>query len=215
MKITFRGAAQTVTGSMHELETGGRRLLLDCGLYQGRRAEANERNRNFPWPGNSVDAVLLSHAHIDHSGNLPNLYKSGFRGPIFTTPATVDLCEAMLQDSAFLQEKDALFFNKRMARRKRIEMDDIGGEQVQPLYSVEDAKATMALFRQVPLHTPTDVSPGVKYTTFEAGHMLGSTAMMLDIADKKLIFSGDVGRKGLQRYLAEQGHGGFGVLHGV
>ena len=197
MKITFRGAAQTVTGSMHELETGGRRLLLDCGLYQGRRAEANDRNRNFPWPGNSVDAVLLSHAHIDHSGNLPNLYKSGFRGPIFTTSATVDLCEAMLQDSAFLQEKDAMFFNKRMARRKRIGMDDIGGEQVQPLYTVEDAKATMALFRQVPLHTPTEVAPGVKYTTFEAGHMLGSTAMMLDIGDKKLIFSGDVGRKGL------------------
>ena len=197
MKITFRGAAQTVTGSMHELESGGRRMLLDCGLFQGRRAEANERNRNFPWPGESVDAVLLSHAHIDHSGNLPNLYKNGFRGPIFTSPATLDLCTAMLQDSAFLQEKDALFFNKRMARRRRIDVNEIGGDEVQPLYSVEDAKATLTLFRPIPLHTPTQVAPDITYTTFEAGHMLGSTAMMLDVGATKLIFSGDVGRKGL------------------
>ena len=105
MRITFRGAAQTVTGSMHELEVQGRRYLLDCGLYQGRRQEARERNSTFPFAGSDVDAVVLSHAHIDHSGNLPSLYRAGFRGPIHTTPATKDLCNAMLMDSAFLQER--------------------------------------------------------------------------------------------------------------
>ena len=195
MKITFRGAAQTVTGSMHEIEANGKRILLDCGLFQGKRREANERNRNFPWPGNSVDAVLLSHAHIDHSGNLPNLVKNGFSGPIYTTPATVDLCEAMLQDSAFIQEKDALFVNKRKARRRTIGVEEVQ-EEVQPLYTIEDAKKAIALFRPVNLHTPTEVE-GLKYTTFEAGHMLGSTAMKLETENTTLIFSGDVGRKGL------------------
>src|SRR5712692_2627095 len=105
MRLTFWGAAGTVTGSMHLLETGGKRYLLDCGLYQGRRKDADLKNRKLPFPGGSIDAVLLSHAHIDHSGNLPTLVKNGFTGPIYTTPATVDLCLAMLADSAFLQEK--------------------------------------------------------------------------------------------------------------
>ena len=196
MKITFRGAAQTVTGSMHEVETNGARVLLDCGLFQGKRREANERNKNFPWLGASVNAVLLSHAHIDHSGNLPNLVKNGFSGPIYTTPATADLCEAMLQDSAFIQEKDATFMNRRAARRRHIGVED-GHEEIQPLYSIQDALAAIALFHRINLHTPTEVSRGVTYTTFEAGHMLGSTAMKIEAEGKCLIFSGDVGRKGL------------------
>ena len=105
MKLTFRGAAQTVTGSMHQLEVEGRSYLLDCGLYQGRRQEATERNSHFPFEPSSIDAVMLSHAHIDHSGNLPLLGKRGFRGPILTSAATADLCNAMLRDSASLQEK--------------------------------------------------------------------------------------------------------------
>ena len=103
MKITFYGAARTVTGSMHHLHVNGENYLMDCGLFQGRRKEAAERNTNFPFPPVSIKAVLLSHAHIDHSGNLPQLVKRGFHGPIYTTPATIDLCKPMLADSAHLQ----------------------------------------------------------------------------------------------------------------
>ena len=118
MKLTFWGAAGTVTGSMHLVESGGKRLLLDCGLYQGRRKDADAKNRNLPFPGSSIDAVILSHAHIDHSGNLPTLVKNGFSGPIYTTPATIDLCNWMLRDTAHIQEKDAEFLNKRLEKRK-------------------------------------------------------------------------------------------------
>src|SRR5262245_56345801 len=124
MKITFWGAARTVTGSMHLVETGGKRFLLDCGTYQGRRQEAFERNSHFPFRAASIDAVILSHAHIDHSGNLPTLVKNGFNGPIYTTLATVDLCVAMLADSAHVQEKDAEFCNKRRDHRRSIGRDD-------------------------------------------------------------------------------------------
>ena len=120
MQITFRGAARTVTGSSHEIQTGGRRFLLDCGMYQGRRSEAADRNKNFAFPPSEVDAVILSHVHIDHSGNLPNLTSKGFQGPIYKTSATRDLCNSMLLDSAFIQEKDADFLNRRTARRRRI-----------------------------------------------------------------------------------------------
>src|SRR6266849_1610592 len=124
MKLTFWGAAKTVTGSMHHVETGGRRYLLDCGLYQGRRQEAFDRNSHFPFPAKDIAAVILSHAHIDHSGNLPTLVKNGFTGPIHTTPATVDLCLAMLADSAHIQEKDAEFCNLRRDHRRRMGRDD-------------------------------------------------------------------------------------------
>src|SRR5579871_261199 len=124
MKLTFWGAAQTVTGSMHHVETGGKRYLLDCGMYQGRRQESYERNSQFPFPPASIEAVILSHAHIDHSGNLPTLVQKGFRGPIYTTPATIDLCLAMLADSAYLQEKDAEFVNRRRSFRKAAGRDD-------------------------------------------------------------------------------------------
>ena len=200
MKLTFWGAAQTVTGSMHHLEVQGRNYLLDCGLYQGRRKEAEERNRNFPFPCSQVNAVMLSHAHIDHSGNLPNLVKGGFNGPIYTSPATADLCRPMLSDSANIQEKDAAFLNKRHWRRKSIDPSQHGNE-VEPLYTVEDAERCFPHFRAVPMHAPTPTGPGIVYESFEAGHMLGSTCMLLTLEQNgrkvRLAFSGDVGRANL------------------
>src|SRR5512140_922050 len=132
MKLTFWGAAGTVTGSMHLLETGGNRFLLDCGLYQGRRKDADAKNRHLPFSGSSIDAVVLSHAHIDHSGNLPSLVKNGFNGPIYSTPATVSLCNWMLRDTAHIQEKDAEFLNKRLEHRKA---HGIPNGPVTPLYT--------------------------------------------------------------------------------
>jgi len=202
MKLTFWGAAREVTGSMHQLTVGDRSYLLDCGEYQGRRKEAAERNRNFPFPCGNVSAVMLSHAHIDHSGNLPLLVKNGFHGPIYTSPATADLCRPMLADSASLQEHDAEFLNKRNLRRKALNTPGIGvNGPIEPLYTTEDAEATFPLFHPVPLHTPTEVGPGVIYQSFEAGHIFGSTTMLLELASGsskvRLGFTGDLGRPGL------------------
>ena len=202
MKLTFWGAARTVTGSMHQLTIEGWSYLLDCGQYQGRRKEAEALNKTFPFSPKELSAVLLSHAHIDHSGNLPLLVKNGFRGPIYTSPATADLCRPMLADSAFLQEKDAEFLNKRQLRRKSLNIGQGSGDAlVEPLYTVEDAEATYPLFDPVPLHTPTEIGPGLKYRSFEAGHMLGSTCMLLDLESGgrrvRLGFTGDLGRPGL------------------
>jgi len=196
MQITFRGAARTVTGSQHEIQSGGRRLLLDCGMYQGRRAEAAERNKNFAFPPSEVDAVLLSHAHIDHSGNLPNLTSKGFQGPIFTTSATRDLCNSMLMDSAFIQEKDAEFLNRRSTRRRRV-IEEPPENPIEPLYTVKDATAALTQFRDVEMRVRTEVLPGVFSTTHEAGHMLGSTFLEIELEGKRLLFSGDIGRKNL------------------
>src|SRR5580698_9802327 len=131
MKITFWGAAGTVTGSMHLIETGGKRVLFDCGLFQGRRKEADAKNRHLPFDASAIDAVVLSHAHIDHSGNLPTLVKNGFSGPIYTTPATIDLCNWMLRDTAHIHEKDAEFLNKRREQRKQKGLTD---GPITPLY---------------------------------------------------------------------------------
>src|SRR3974390_1538634 len=144
MQITFWGAARTVTGSMHHVEAAGRRFLLDCGLYQGRRQEAFERNSHFPFPVSSIDAAILSHAHIDHSGNLPTLVRNGYSGPIYTTPATVDLSLAMLADSAYLQQKDVEFVNHRREYRRKQGRDDA---ERAPLYEIADAERTFPLFR--------------------------------------------------------------------
>jgi metallo-beta-lactamase family protein len=189
MKLTFWGAAGTVTGSMHLLEVDGRRYLLDCGMFQGRRKEADQKNRHLPVDGRSIDAVVLSHAHIDHSGNLPTLVKSGFSGPIYATPATVDLCGWMLRDTAHIQEKDAEFLNRRQQ-----------AVPVQPLYDTADAEKTIPLFRPVPYHTPTNLGANLNYEAYDAGHILGSSSVVLHStasAAVRLAFSGDVGRPGL------------------
>jgi len=202
MKLTFWGAAQVVTGSMHQLMVGDDCYLLDCGEYQGRRREAEDRNRNFPFPCKDVSAVMLSHAHIDHSGNLPLLVKNGFRGPIYASPATADLCRPMLEDAASLQEHDAAFLNKRNLRRKSLNVPGIAIDTViEPLYTTHDAEATFPLFRPVAMHTPTNVGPGVVYQSFEAGHIFGSTTMLLELESGgkkvRLGFTGDLGRPGL------------------
>ena len=200
MKLTFRGAVGDVTGSMHQVDVDGQRFLLDCGLYQGRRAEARKRNRELPFPADSVNGVLLSHAHIDHSGNLPSLVRYGFSGPIYATPATADLCDKMLRDSAYIQEKDAEFLNRRRSRRRRID-PRLDPDAVEPIYTMEDAEKTIPLFRQVDYKTPTVLSERLSYESYDAGHMLGSSSVVLHLRKGRdpvrLGFSGDIGRPGL------------------
>ena len=193
MRIFFAGAARTVTGSQHLLEFDGKRLLLDCGLYQGRRQESNERNRNFPYDPRGVDAMILSHAHIDHAGNIPSLVKQGFQGNILCTPATRDLCSVMLRDSAHIQEADAEFLN----RKHRDEFQ----EPIVPLYTEADALKAMSHMRTLAYHRSAEVLPGVTCTLFDAGHVLGSAIVQLDIdraPDRlRLVFSGDLGRRNM------------------
>ena len=190
MKLTFWGAARTITGSMHQLEADGKRYLLDCGMYQGHRKEAEERNRHFPFPAASIDAIILSHAHIDHSGNLPLLVKNGFNGPIYSTPATIDLQHAMLLDTAHIQEKDVEFLNKRHHRA--------GLPPVEPLYTTDDANRTLPLFQPVPYYAPKQLSPRLSYQSYDAGHILGSSTVLLrsteNAREVRLLFSGDLGR---------------------
>jgi len=190
VRLTFWGAAQTVTGSLHLVETGGKRVLLDCGLFQGRRAEANRLNREFPVAPASVDAVVLSHAHIDHSGLLPKLWRDGFRGRIYSTHATRDLCAAMLADSAHIQEKDSEWVNRRERRR--------GPDQVEPLYGRADAEATLEAFVGVDYGASFSPLAGIDVEYRDAGHILGSATMALTIREGgrkvKLGFTGDVGR---------------------
>ncbi len=194
MKIHFFGAAQTVTGSKYLLEVNGKRLLLECGFFQGRRSDTYTKNLEFEFSPKSIDAIILSHAHIDHSGNLPNLVKQGCHGPIYTSPATASLADVMLQDSGHIQEADAEFMNKRNFRR--------GDPQTaKPIYTLEDAKAVAQYFQRIPYRQPFQPVPGVTATLFDAGHILGSAAVALDIEENgrkfRLWFSGDIGRPGL------------------
>jgi len=198
MKLTFWGAAGTVTGSMHLLEAAGQRILLDCGLAQGRRKETDLKNRNLPFPGTGIDAVVLSHAHIDHSGNLPTLVRRGFSGSIYSTPASIDLCNWMLRDTAHIQEKDAEFLNKRREYRTSAGMENGLAE---PLYSTEDVEHTLPLFRPVAYHQLQTLAAGLTYEAFDAGHILGSSCLLFhgksNGAPVRLVFSGDVGRHNL------------------
>ncbi len=189
MRLVFHGAARTVTGSQHLLEINGSRLLLDCGLYQGRRAESYLRNDTFEYDPAAVGAVILSHAHIDHSGDLPNLVKHGFRGRIYATRATADLSDIMLRDAGHIQESDAEFLNKR--RR--------GNEPpVEPLYTMADAERVDGQFHSVDYGEPFEPVPGVVAYLYDAGHILGSAGLLLEMKERghsvRLWFSGDIGR---------------------
>jgi len=192
--LLFHGAAEEVTGSMHLLEVDGRWVALDCGLFQGRRAEADAKNRTWAVPPREISAVLLSHAHTDHSGRLPLLVKAGFDGPIYCTPATRDLCAIMLPDSAHIQEEDVFYLNKRRARK--------GLPPVEPLYDYDDALAAVKLFQTVSYGRWIAVVPGLLASFQEAGHMLGSAGIRLELAKRNgrtpsLYYSGDLGRPDL------------------
>ena len=189
MEIEFAGAAREVTGSCHILRVSGKTIVLDFGLFQGRRRESNEKNVKLPLPVEEIDAIVLSHAHIDHAGRLPFLVRQGYTGSIWCTPATRDLCAVMLGDSAHIQEKDAEFLTRR------------GKEHAEPLYSMRHATRTIELMIGVPYHRAFDVVPGVRATFVDAGHILGSASVVLDCIEgsrtRRLVFSGDIGRSGL------------------
>jgi len=193
-RITFLGAAQTVTGSMHLLEIGDKSLLVDCGLFQGRRQESRTKNRNLSRKAVEADAVLVTHAHIDHSGNLPNLVRRGFKGEIHSTSTTADLCQHMLRDSGRIHESDAKWLNKK--NRKNPDW-----EQVEPLYTEEDAVKTLDHFTPHPYEEEFTLWPGVKVRFIDAGHVLGSSSILVDVKmnghRRRIAFSGDIGRRGL------------------
>src|SRR3954468_7074857 len=171
MKLTFAGAAREVTGSCHILEVNGKTVLLDCGLFQGRRSETKSKNERLPLPVESIDAVVLSHAHIDHAGRLPFLVRHGYRNPLHCTAATRDLAAIMLADSAHIQESDAAF----LARRRQ--------ETVEPLYGMREAATTAQLMVGRPYDTPFEVVPGVTATFVDAGHILGSASVILECTE--------------------------------
>ncbi len=192
MDVQFFGAARTVTGSMHLVSVNGHRILLDCGLHQGPRKEAFELNRKLPFDAGGIHSLVLSHAHIDHSGNIPGLCRSGFRGPIFSTIATRDLCEFMLRDSAHIQEKDVEHVNRKRAAQGKVPFE--------PLYTQADAERSLEQFEGLPYNHFFDAAPGVKVEFHDAGHILGSAEVLLTISEGprtvRLAFTGDVGRPG-------------------
>ncbi len=194
MRIEFHGAARTVTGSQHLVKVNGLHILLDCGFFQGKRAESYRRNQQLPYDATKVDLLVLSHAHIDHSGNVPNLVKSGFRGDIICTYATRDLCAIMLRDSAKIQEYDIQYLNRKRARK--------GEPPLEPIYNMKDAVEALKHFVGLGYDRPRQIAPGVTLTFLNAGHMLGAAIVVLDIEDKeerdhlRLVFSGDLGRPG-------------------
>jgi metallo-beta-lactamase family protein len=193
MQIDFIGAAQTVTGSKHLIRTKHANVLLDCGMFQGRRKESIQNNQHLGVDARTLDAVILSHAHIDHSGALPLLVKQGFDGPIYTTPATRDLCAVMLEDAAMIQASDARFINKM------IERDKADMEHVEPLYGEEDVLRVLERMIAVPYRRTVNVADGVRVTFYDAGHVLGSAISAIDVEEggktKRVVFTGDLGRK--------------------
>jgi metallo-beta-lactamase family protein len=213
IRLHFWGAAQTVTGSSHHLECAGKNILLDCGLFQGKREQAHEINTHLAMSSaqlsgqgqDPLTAVVLSHAHIDHSGNLASLTKQGYRGPIYTTPSTIDLCNPMLKDSAHIQEGDADFMNRRRGKRRMIGAPE-GASPIEPLYTEADAEQVLQQLKPVKLYEPqllagSSADAGFSISLTNAGHMLGSTCVLVSATEKgqktRLLFSGDVGRKNL------------------
>lgn len=185
MKITFLGGIRTVTGSMHLVETARTRVLLECGMFQGHRDEAERINRQVPAAAVAADFMILSHSHIDHSGNIPNLVKSGFRHAIYTTESSRDLTALLLEDSARIQQADLRFINKKRARA--------GLEPRTPLYTAEDVENALRLLTGVPYKLRREQGD-VAFTLREAGHILGSAQVVLEAEGKTLVFSGDLGR---------------------
>lgn len=189
MRITSYGAAGGVTGSKHLLEVNGHKVLFDCGMFQGTRKEAAERNRKLPFDPNELDAVVLSHAHIDHSGILPMLARYGYQGRVFTTPATRDLCAVMLLDSAHIQEKDAQWLSKKHQ------------SFIPPLYTDVDVREIMRRFISIPYDIRIEVASGIHVTFKDAGHVLGSSMLLVEFEEngkqRTFIYSGDIGRKNM------------------
>ncbi|MBL0343217.1 MAG: MBL fold metallo-hydrolase [Bacteroidetes bacterium] len=195
MKITFHGAARTVTGSKHLITTeSGLKVLLDCGLFQGMGSETDELNRHFGFDPSKIDYLILSHAHIDHSGLIPKLVREGFKGEIFCTPATKDLCELMLMDSGSIQESDVEYINKK---RKRKNLPPF-----EPIYTSDDAAKSLKFFKEIEYHTWKKINDEVAFYFTDSGHVLGSAAVSLVINENgketKLFFSADIGRPGDQ-----------------
>ena len=190
--LTFWGAASSVSGSMHLVEAAGKQILLDCGMYQGRREEARQRNSHFPFHPEQIDSLIISHAHIDHCGNVPTLVKQGYAGKIYVTPPTFDLLKVMLNDSAKIQEEDAAHIN---IARNYVE------PWVQPLYTFADVDRVLDRLVSVPYGRETKIAPGVTFTFAEAGHILGSAMVSMNMeyagGIRRLTFTGDLGRRGI------------------
>jgi len=192
MRLTSYGAALEVTGSQHLLEVNGKKILLDCGLFQGRRKESFEKNQTFKYNPQKIDSLILSHAHIDHSGNIPHLIKEGFKGVVYCTKATKDLCSIMLLDSAYIQESDAEYFARKLKKTAL--------KPIEPLYTQPDAEYSLQFFKTLPLGKRFKLYDDIYLTFYEAGHVLGSAMVVLDINDKddgkekRFVFTGDMGR---------------------
>lgn len=193
MKITFFGGAQMVTGSKYLIQIGGFNLLLDCGLHQGRRKESNQLNKNLPFPAEKINAVILSHAHLDHCGMLPILVRDGFVGKIYCTAPTADIAKFILEDSANIQESDALYYNKHLKNNET---------PIEPIYTDKDVKKTFSRFNPVPYFRLskewTKLNDNIRFKFYDAGHILGSAVTSLEVKEngitKSLVFTGDLGR---------------------
>jgi metallo-beta-lactamase family protein len=207
VKITFCGAAGEVTGSQHLIECGKLRVLLDCGLFQGHRAEARRKNEQFRCKPHDLDAVILSHAHVDHCGNLPGLYRAGFRGPIFSTEATADVAEVMLYDSMRIQAEDVRYLQKHLPQ---------GAPAARPLYDEEHVKKVVKLFEPFNYHQWHRLGPELRVKFSDAGHILGSAICEMEFLDrgeiKRVVFTGDLGRRGLPLLRDPEGVPGCDVL---
>ncbi len=185
IKLTFLGAAGTVTGSKYLLEASGRRILVDCGIFQGRK-EIRERNwQRLPFPPSSLDAVILTHAHLDHSGYIPVLVEQGFKGPVISTHATRDLCEILLPDSGYLMEKDADYANRKGFSRHKPAL---------PIYTEAQAAASLESFRPIDFDEEFDLGDGLSVKLTLSGHILGSAFVQLTWGGRRIVFSGDLGR---------------------